>query len=160
AAYFVSRNGQAPSIGDLRKYLQQGLPDYMVPTIFVPLERLPLTPNGKIDRKALPAPDSGQVATASGYVAPRNETEAKLAEILSQVLGLQRVGVTDDFFELGGHSLVAVMFFAEIERQMNRKFPLATLFRAATVEKLAREFDVGREVRGEWSSLVPIQPEG
>jgi amino acid adenylation domain-containing protein len=159
-AWVVYRSGQTPTFSDLRKHLQQKLPDYMVPTIFVPLDRLPLTPNGKMDRRALPPPNSGHAAKAASYVAPRNETEAKLAKILSRVLGLERVGVTDDFFALGGHSLLAVMFFAEIERQMNRKFPLATLFRAATVEKLAREFEVDREVHSEWSSLVAIQPEG
>ena len=160
AAYIVQRKGVIPSSDVLRQHLRQELPDYMVPTVFVPLEQLPLTPNGKVDRKALPSPTSDQVTPLAGQVAPRNETEAKLAAILAQVLGLERVGVTDDFFALGGHSLLAVKFFTEIERQIGRKLPLAMLFRAATIEKLAQAFDITKEPACKWSSLVAIQPQG
>ena len=83
-----------------------------------------------------------------------------LAAIWSQVLGLERVGVTDDFFDLGGHSLLAVKLFAEIERQTGRKLPLAVLFSSATVERLAREFEMAQSVVPQWSSLVPINPKG
>ena len=159
-AYVVRRNGLAPPAADLREHLRQELPDYMLPAAFVPVDRLPLTPNGKIDRKALPPPIFDDLAPTFGQVAPRNETEAKLSVILAQVLGLERVGVTDDFFALGGHSLLAVKFFAEIERQMGRKFPVFTLLHAATVEKMADEFAAAQENPREACSLIAIQPQG
>jgi aspartate racemase len=159
-AYVVLHMGTALSADELRRGLREDLPEYMLPTAFVPLERVPLTPNGKIDRRALPVPTADQLAPVVGGVAPRNATEARLAELLAEVLGLDSVGITDDFFVLGGHSLLAVRFFAEIERRFGRKLPLASLFASPTVEGLARELD-GRGPDGrEWSSLVPIREQG
>ena len=104
-AYVVS--GSAFDGSELRSYLKRSVPEYMVPSYLVEMERIPLTANGKVDRKALPEPQ-GLVQAGSEYVAPRSETEAKLAAIWQDVLGLsQPVGIRDDFFELGGHSLKA-----------------------------------------------------
>src|SRR6185295_11788171 len=89
---------------ELRTFLNHKLPDYMVPTSFVFLERLPLTLNGKLDRNALPAPDHLQ--TAGAFIAPRTDVEKLLAQIWSDVLGIERVGVHDNFFDLGGDSIL------------------------------------------------------
>ncbi|MEI6083172.1 MAG: amino acid adenylation domain-containing protein [Verrucomicrobiota bacterium] len=157
-AYVVPAAGVNVGADELRQHLRKELPEHMVPAVFVALEKLPLTPNGKVDRKALPAPDRG--TPAGTRVAPRTETETKLAGIWAQVLGLESVGVTDDFFSLGGHSLLAVKLFAEIERQMHRKLPLASLFAAGTIERLALQFSQVAPAAGKWSSLVTIQPKG
>jgi amino acid adenylation domain-containing protein len=159
-AYLVQSDGANVAANDLRQHLRQELPDYMLPSVFVSMEELPLTSNGKVDRKALPPPSAEHVTPAASRVAPRNETESKLASIWAQVLGLDAVGVTDDFFALGGHSLLAVKLFAEIERQMHRKLPLASLFAAGTIEQLALQFGRVEPAAGNWSSLVAIQPKG
>ncbi|HEY9013807.1 MAG TPA: non-ribosomal peptide synthetase, partial [Gemmatimonadales bacterium] len=113
-AYLVCE--KQPASSELRSYLQERVPEYMVPQVFVSLERLPLTANGKVDRGALPEPDvtslapgSGYLAprTAADYIAPRTAVEEIVASIWSQLLDVERVGVTDNFFELGGHSLLA-----------------------------------------------------
>ncbi len=163
-AYVVASGAGAPSREDLQAFLRGKLPDYMVPAAFVALDAFPLTPNGKIDRKALPAPeDARSVAAAAAFVAPRDETEIRIAAIWRDVLGLPpaaRVGVTDSFFDLGGHSLLAVRMMAEIERAFARKIPLVVLFESQTVEALARV--VRRDARAPdvWPSLVPIRTRG
>jgi amino acid adenylation domain-containing protein len=103
-AYVVPTSAEAVDMAGLRAHLATVLPDYMVPSAFVTLDKLPLNPNGKLDRKALPAPELGAV-TSVGYVAPRTETEQLLADIWTQVLGVKQIGVEDDFLELGGDSL-------------------------------------------------------
>ena len=107
-AYLVAAGKEAPGVSDLRAFLKEKLPEYMIPAIFVPLEELPLTPNGKVDRRSLPAPDKSLLASAREYVAPRTPQEETLAAIWAEVLGLDRVGVLDDFFELGGDSLLVI----------------------------------------------------
>ncbi|MDX2086439.1 MAG: amino acid adenylation domain-containing protein, partial [Kofleriaceae bacterium] len=102
-AYVVGRDG-GPTVDALRAHASSALPGYMVPAAFVLLEALPLTPNGKLDRKALPAPEVA--SSQHAYVAPRTEVEALLAQVWSELLGVERVGVYDNFFELGGHSLL------------------------------------------------------
>ncbi|WP_052675795.1 non-ribosomal peptide synthetase [Paenibacillus sp. IHBB 10380] len=119
-----------------RKHMGQSLPEYMIPSYFVRMEKLPLTPNGKVDRKALPAPE-GAVHTGVEYVAPRNDVEAKLADIWSEVLGLERIGVRDNFFELGGHSLKAMMLVSRIHQELQVEVPLREVFRHATIEAMA-----------------------
>jgi acyl carrier protein len=101
--YVVPAEGAAPTTSDLRAFVAGSLPEYMVPSAFVVLDRLPLSPNGKLDRRALPEPDA--TASQSGYVEPRTDTERVLAEIWAAVLEVDRVGVVDDFFDLGGDSV-------------------------------------------------------
>ncbi|WAN69720.1 amino acid adenylation domain-containing protein [Moorena producens JHB] len=122
---------------NLRGFLKQKLPQYMIPNAFVVLDALPLTPNGKVDRRGLPAPDTCRESGAETFVAPRDSLELQLAQIWSQVLGIQPIGVTDNFFELGGHSLLAVRLVAEIEKVTQTKLPLAALFQFTTIEEIA-----------------------
>ncbi|CCF12774.1 plipastatin synthase subunit D [Brevibacillus laterosporus GI-9] len=119
---------------ELRSDLGVILPDYMIPSVFIELEDMPLTPNNKIDRRALPKPDmqSGRI-----YVAPSNPTEETLTVIWSEILGVLRLGVTDNFFDLGGHSLKATMLVSRIYKQFNVDVPLKVIFQRPTVRELA-----------------------
>lgn len=157
--YVVCNQEPKPTIDELRRFLKQKLPDYMVPSAFVLLDALPLTFNGKVDRRALPKPDQVRPNLEKAFVAPRNALETQLAKIWEEVLGIQPIGVRDNFFELGGHSLLAVRLFALIDKQCGKSLPLATLFQQGTVEQLA---SILRQKGWSlpWSSLVPIQPQG
>jgi amino acid adenylation domain-containing protein len=130
-AYFTASESIDKSA--LRSFLQGKLPDYMVPAFYVELEELPLTPNGKIDRKALPGVE-GEDLIRNQYVAPRNETEEKLVVIWQQVLGIEKVGVTDSFFELGGHSLKITRLISEYYKVFDVKMSLKDLFISETLE--------------------------
>lgn len=158
-AYLVPNQEHPVKINELRGYLRQELPDYMVPSAFVELDELPLTPNGKVDRAALPAPPSTLAAFDRAVVPNRDEVESQLTKIWEKTLALQPVGVTDNFFDLGGHSLQAVRMFAEVEKTFGKSIPLATLFQAATIEELAAILRQDGWSAPE-SSLVPIQPHG
>ncbi len=153
-AYFVPNQEPAPTSSELRHFLQQKLPDYMLPSAFVMLKSLPLTPSGKVDRRALPALDNIRESSEATFVAPREELEVRLTEIWEQVLNVRPIGIKDNFFELGGHSLLAVRLFAEIEKMSGQKLPLATLFQSQTIADLA---GVLRQSgwSAPWSSLVP-----
>jgi amino acid adenylation domain-containing protein len=127
---------------ELRTALRATLPEYMVPSAFVALDALPLTPNGKIDRAALPAP----AEVRSGAVAaPRTATEAALAAIWGDVLGVAEVGVDDDFFDLGGHSLLAVRVVTKVRDRLGAEVPLRAVFDAPTVAGLAAAVDAAKE---------------
>jgi amino acid adenylation domain-containing protein len=136
-AYVVPDPSRAPEVGELRGFLKQKLPEYMTPSAFVLLDALPLTTSGKVDRLRLPAPDGARTELQSGYVAPRNVVEERLVKLWQDVLGIDRISVTDNFFDLGGHSLLAVRLFVKIERSLARSLPLASIFEAPTVEQLA-----------------------
>ncbi len=136
-AYVVGWLGKACSATDLREYLGRRLPEYMIPSAFVFLEAMPLTANGKIDRQALPAPSAGRQEGGSGYVPPQTPAQEVLCGIFAEVLGMEKVGIHDNFFELGGHSLLAVRLFHKIQERFGKSFPLATLFKAATVRQLS-----------------------
>jgi len=123
----------------IQNYLSTKLPEYMVPATWVEMESLPLTPNGKIDRKALP--DPGLTDMAAGYVAPRNETEAKLAGIWQELLGVERVGIYDNFFELGGHSLLAMRVVSMIREELNVELKIRDLFVYPTIAGLGIYLD-------------------
>jgi gramicidin S synthase 2/tyrocidine synthetase-3 len=139
--------------GELRAHLAASLPAYMVPSSLTPLERLPLTPNGKVDRKALPEPELG-LAAAEAYVEPATETEARLASLWQEVLGLERVGATGHFFELGGHSLKAMTLMSRISRELGAEVPLRELFRHPTVRELAAWIDASA-VRSPYAGIEP-----
>ncbi len=125
----------------LKEYLSDSLPDYMIPATFCVLDEFPLTPNEKIDRKALPAPDQ---PTTQSYIEPRTETEATLAAIWGNLLGIEQVGALDDFFNLGGHSLLATQLMSRIRDQLQLNLPLNTLFDNSTVASLAAAADTLR----------------
>ena len=132
----VVRQEEAASVGELRAYLKKKLPDYMVPSAFVPLDALPLTPNRKIDRRALPAPDKSRSDMQSEFVAPHSPVEHVLAGIWCEVLGIERVGVHDNFFELGGHSLLGTRIISRIRDEFQVELPLLSLFETPTVADL------------------------
>ncbi|MEV1177007.1 amino acid adenylation domain-containing protein, partial [Nonomuraea sp. NPDC049784] len=157
AAYLVpADHGEGiPSAGELRAFLLAGLPDYLVPSVFVELAALPLSPSGKVDRAALPAPVGGSAGSGAAYVAPRTPTEEMLAGIWAQVLGLDRVGVLDEFFELGGHSLLATQVMSRVRAAFGAELPLATLFDHPTVAGLAAAVD-GSAGRTRVPPIVPV----
>jgi amino acid adenylation domain-containing protein len=157
-AAYVTTRGEGVPAHELRQHLGQTLPAYMVPSTVTTLDAFPLTPNGKVDRKALPEP----VRERSGeheLVAPRTELERRLASTWERELGIHPIGVTDDFFDLGVTSIVAATLFAAIERDLGDSLPLGAIFRAPTIETLARLIE-GGEDSSRWTSLVPIQPQG
>ncbi len=135
-AYLVA-DGPVP-LADLRAHLAERLPEHMVPAAFVLLDAFPLTPHGKVDRRALPAPDGARPDEGAGYVAPRTEVEAALAEVWAESLGVERVGVDDNYFALGGDSIRSIQLLARA-RERGIGFDLTDLFRHQTVAELARE---------------------
>ena len=139
-------------------YLQGKLPEYMIPVMWVELERLPLTRNGKIDKKAL-SDSCNAEALNDIYVAPRNEAELALAKIWERVLEIEKVGIYDNFFEIGGNSIQAAQIFSIIRKKLGKNLPLSILFQAATIDQLAI-YIIEKRTGIFWSSLVPIQPNG
>ena len=135
-AYVVGEGGVRPDAEALREELGRRLPEYMVPAVFVALERLPLTENGKVDRRALPAPEQARTEPAGKFVGPRTHAEEVLVEIWKQVLGVERVGVHDNFFRLGGDSILSIQIIARANRAGLRLTP-QQLFEHQTVAKLA-----------------------
>ncbi|MGB7440888.1 MAG: amino acid adenylation domain-containing protein [Coleofasciculaceae cyanobacterium] len=158
-AYVVAVHEQAPTTKELRHFLEEKLPNYMVPSAFVVLDMLPLTPNGKVDYRALPAPALNRNELEETFVAPQDELERQLTKIWEKVLGIQPIGRQDNFFELGGHSLLAVRLFAKIEELFGKNLPLVTLFQAPTIEQLASTIR-NKSWLSAWSSLVPIRASG
>jgi len=133
--YVVAVKGVSLTAADVRKGVEQRLPEYMVPLVVV-LEELPLTANGKLDRRALPAPEEALDERRGEYVGPRNETEAILADVWAEALGLERVGIEDNFFELGGDSILCVRLIGRA-RERGLKFSLQDLFERQTIAALA-----------------------
>ncbi|MEC4812178.1 MAG: amino acid adenylation domain-containing protein [Scytonema sp. PMC 1069.18] len=173
-AYLVPNQEPAPTVSELRQFLKEKLPEYMVPSAFVFLEVLPLTPSGKVNRRALPAPDTTTLEPEANYIAPRNELESQLTQIWEEILNVKPIGISNNFFDLGGHSLLAVKLFAQIEKKLGKKLPLATLFQSGTVEALAnllaenkanenqipKASNQQNKSQNASSCLVPIQPQG
>jgi amino acid adenylation domain-containing protein/non-ribosomal peptide synthase protein (TIGR01720 family) len=158
-AYVVRRGGTAVTSAELRSYMQERVPPYMVPSVVMILEEMPLTVTGKIDRRAFPPPEDGRLESKSHFVAPRDFVEILLVRIWEKVLGIKRIGVKDDFFDLGGHSILALRLVGEIQKQFGRELPLAILFEKRTVERLAEVLTQQFETLPH-SPLVPIQPLG
>jgi amino acid adenylation domain-containing protein len=158
-AYMVPNQEQGATPSELRRFLKEKLPDYMVPSAFVMLNSLPLTPNGKVDRHALPAPDTSRLRLEASFIPPRDTLELQLAQIWENVLDVHPVGVRDNFFDQGGHSLLAVRLMAQIQQQFGKNLPLVTLFQDATIEHLAGLLRQQTDSLS-WSPLVAIQPAG
>ena len=133
-AYICAAEGESIDSALIRERLGQTLPDYMVPSVVVELDKLPLNANGKVDRKALPAPD---VVSQQDYEPPQGEVEETLAQIWSEVLGVERVGRHDNFFELGGHSLMATMLISRVRAVTGVNVPLRQVFESPSLQCLA-----------------------
>lgn len=144
AAYVVLKNGPGLQAGELRTYLKERLPEYMLPSVTVFMETFPLSPSGKVDRRALPAPDGSQRGVENAYVAPRNSMEEQLAMHCRELLGVERVGIYDNFFELGGHSLLATQFVSRVEESFHVHLPLRSLFERPTIAELGEEIQRAR----------------
>jgi aspartate racemase len=158
-AFWTAKAGAVGESSDVLLFAGQHLPAYMVPSTLTRLESLPLTENGKVDRKQLLSIAMRNVSRRNAYVPPSDTLEMQLIEIWEEALGVTCLGTHDDFFELGGHSLLAARMFAQIEQKLRKSLPLATMFHASTIQKLAEV------IRAEgwtpyWSELVPIQPNG
>jgi amino acid adenylation domain-containing protein len=188
-AYIVPASGANLGESALREVLGRQLPDYMVPSSFVSLPAMPVTANGKLDRAALPAPSASnqlrreasaasrktlfkikssrsgsarladEMRRGTAYAPPTDTLEMELIEIWEEILGLEHIGIRDDFFQLGGHSLLAARMFARIAEKLEKNLPFATLFKGATIEKLA-EVIRAEGWTSHWSVLVPIQEHG
>ena len=131
-----------PHSKQLRQFLAQQLPSYMVPSVFVQLSALPLTPSNKVNRQALPKPDTADIRAAAPFIAPRNPTETQLATVWKEILHLETISITDNFFELGGHSLLAAQVVARIQSHCHVTLPLAAVFEFPTIEALAQQYTI------------------
>ena len=155
-AYVTSQQDQQPVAEELKTFLRQKVPEYMIPSAFVVLEHLPMTPNGKVDRRALPRPDQSQSMKQRTYVAPRTVVEEVLVLMWHGVLNVEQIGVTDNFFQLGGHSLKAARLVALIRKTFQIDIPLRQLFEMTTVATLA-EYLVAHEAKpGQTEKIAEI----
>ncbi|WP_445214848.1 thioesterase domain-containing protein [Brasilonema sp. UFV-L1] len=159
-AYIVPNLKQALTTIELREFLKEKLPEYMLPRAFVLLDSLPLTAHGKVDRLALETLNTPtNISTDKAFIAPRTPTESTLAKIWAEVLNIERVGIYDNFFDLGGNSLLAVRLLERINKQFERDLSLSTLFLNPTIENLATSLCQETDSLP-WSPLVAIQPTG
>jgi amino acid adenylation domain-containing protein len=142
--YFVPAAKPPPSLRELRRFLKDWLPEYMVPANFMVLETLPLTANGKLDRRALPALGGGRPEPSATYVAPQTEVEQTIAKIWAEVLRLEKVGLNDNFFELGGHSLSMLQVHDKLKAALGQELAVAELFQYPTVKSLGQYLSQGR----------------
>jgi amino acid adenylation domain-containing protein len=148
-AYAVAEINQPAMARELRAYLHERLPDFMVPTSIVLLDTLPLTPNGKVDRRALPAPDAAAATPGDFSAAPRTAVEQSVADVWAEVLGIPHVGAHDNFFELGGHSLLATQVVSRLRRVFQIEMPLSAVFEKPTLAELSEVVE---------SALSPAAP--
>jgi amino acid adenylation domain-containing protein len=154
------RQGQEVTPNELRDFLKEHLPEYMVPSDFIMLEAMPLTPNGKVDRRALPKPDLARRTAEENFVAPVLAVHQKLVEIWEDVLNVRPIGIKDNFFSLGGHSLLAARMIDRIEQNFGKKLPLATFFAGATIEHLATVLQDEQQITDSRTPVVRVQAGG
>lgn len=136
-AYFIPIGEQVPTAGELRRFLNKKLPEYMIPSVFIPLTAFPLTPNGKVNYLNLPAPESFRPQLETAYVMPQTEVEQIIATIWQQILQLENVGIYDNFFDLGGHSLLAVQMHSQLQATFGQKLLILDLFKYPTIHALS-----------------------
>lgn len=156
-AYVVPNEPEAYTQKEVRQYLQERLPQYMIPAFFVRLEALPITPNGKVDRRALPLPGQERSQEESAFLAPRTSLEATLATIWADILHIKQVGIHDNFFELGGDSILSTQIIAHA-KQMGLHFTLKHLFQFQTVAELASVVDVENQAQTEQGPILGSLP--
>ncbi|MCU4776825.1 amino acid adenylation domain-containing protein [Bacillus cereus] len=156
--YIIGDDLTADEVEKLSNYMSEQLPDYMVPSAFVLLEKTPLTINGKVDKEALPAPDMSLIKRTE-YIEPKTEIEKKLVEIWEELLGYSGISVYDNFFGIGGHSLLAVQLMSKIKKTFNVKIPLTVIFQSGTIAALAKQIDRNKIYKVN-NSIVPLQPKG
>ncbi|MDY7076205.1 MAG: amino acid adenylation domain-containing protein [Chloroflexota bacterium] len=159
-AYVVPEDGQSLNVSELRGFLKENLPEYMVPSAFMPLDGLPLTPSGKVNSRALPAPDQARPDLEAIYIAPRTQKEEILAGIWAQLLGVEQVGVHDNFFELGGDSILSIQVIARA-KQTGLQLTPRQLFESPTVAGLAAVAGTGPVIQAEQGiveGVVPLTP--
>jgi amino acid adenylation domain-containing protein len=159
-AYLIAREAESADTEGVKTFLKQTLPDYMVPAHFVFLDSFPLTQNGKIDRKALPAPSYKNTLIAQEFVAPRTETEKKLAAMWIELLKVERLGIHDDWYELGGHSLLAIRAMSRIQETFGVALSMDTFFPRATVAVLAKALEDREGSPDKLAYAVPVQRKG
>ncbi len=157
-AYYVPSLESPPLVGELRDFVCEKVPPYMIPSFFVELKAIPRLPNGKVDRKALPTPEKQAYSAALHFVPPRDALEAKLKKAWESVLGVA-VGVRHDFFDLGGHSLLAAKLLARIEQDLGKKLTLTAILEAPTIERMAALLR-RPSPQPQPAEVVPIQPDG
>jgi amino acid adenylation domain-containing protein len=156
-AYLVSRGGLLPAAGKLQTFLRRRLPEFMLPEVFLPLDRVPLNANGKIDDRALPQPEGERAGAAGKFVPPRDEIEELIAGTWRDALGIEPVGVNDNFFELGGHSLLAARVAGRLRASFGIELEIRKLFEMPTVAALARHIE---QLRGHQSATALPAPGG
>ncbi|HET7848161.1 MAG TPA: amino acid adenylation domain-containing protein [Pseudolabrys sp.] len=154
-AYIVARQQPAPSAAQLRRFLQQSMPDYMLPSRYVALPRLPMTPNRKLDRNALP--NTKDAPPVRDFRQPQNETERRLSAIWKDILGTDAIGARDNFFDLGGHSLLVAKLLRRIEAEFGISLSMAAVFYAPQLDQLAARL---QEVGVALPRIVPVRPDG
>lgn len=171
-AYLVTKNNVTLDLEEVQTFLKKYLPDYMIPTAFMLLKEFPLTNNGKVDKKSLPEPTRQQLLLPN-YVAPRVAEEQELVDIWQEVLGVDKIGVTDNFFALGGHSLSALSILLKIRNKFSIDLPIRALFDAPSITQLSnyiRQIKDNKQIlnadsaiginKHTFFSLVPLQPHG
>ncbi|HEY0083940.1 MAG TPA: amino acid adenylation domain-containing protein [Pyrinomonadaceae bacterium] len=143
-AYAVAEQGQTPTSGELRAFLKNKLPDYMIPSVFVPLGELPLMSNGKVDRRALPALAKVEREAEAAYKSPGTEAEHLIAALWQEALGIEKVGVSDNFFDLGGHSLMLIQIHGKLRALFSQEITISEMFQYPTVSSLAQYLSQGQ----------------
>ena len=138
-AYVVVSDAAKVTTGELRSFLREHIPDYMIPSMIVFLDSFALTPSGKVDHHALPIPEHTRADLTQAYVPPRTDLERQLADISGSLLGIEKVGIHDNFFDLGGHSLLATQFIARVREKLHVDLPLRTLFETPSIASLGEQ---------------------
>ena len=161
-AYLTVADEQLPAAKELREFLGEKLPEYMVPAVYVQLDQLPLTPNGKIDRRALPDPEGFALNADHECVAPNTEVEAALVSIWEEILGAKQVSLTDNFFDLGGHSLLATQLISRVRERFRIELPLRSVFEMPRLDEFAQtvESAVSGPRSGKTTIIRPVQRNG
>ena len=149
-AYVVSNEGLVTGKVNLREFLKEKLPEYMIPSAFVLLKNLPLTSNGKVDRQSLPV--QAQYEREETFVPPQNEIERAIANVWQELLRLEKVGIHDNFFDLGGHSILMVQVHSKLRQVLNRELSMVEMFQYPTISALAKHLSHSSESQ---SDIVP-----